>query len=115
MSDGRSRSTVYFEGLCRFAYSYFNLLKTNLYSMNADNTIVSTSDYILVYRHTYTHWGILFTSGPLLQFINHLVPILIIPNLVPKVTDKLFLLSQLISYLFWVNWFGEPFDVGHKE
>ena len=48
MSDGRSRSTVYFEGLCRFAYSYFNLLKTNLYSMNADNTIVSTSDTLIL-------------------------------------------------------------------
>ena len=55
MSDDRSRSTVYFEGLCRFDYSCFSLLKTNLYSMNTDNTIVSASDYILVYRHTYTH------------------------------------------------------------
>ena len=56
MSDGRSRSTVYFEGLCRFAYSYFNLLKTNLYSVNADNTIVSTSDYINPWcTGTHTH------------------------------------------------------------
>ena len=54
MSDDRSRSTVYFEGLCRFDYSCFSLLKTNLYSMNTDNTIVSTSDYILVYQHIHT-------------------------------------------------------------
>ena len=95
----------YFERLSRFTYSYYSLLKTNLYSLNTDDTTISTiSIGIRTHIHTlkYTlHSELMQASTSVYQSIQSLFWWLLPWYQRP-----------LISYLFWINW---PFDVDSKE
>lgn len=95
----------YFERLPRFTYSYYSLLKTNLYSLNTDDTTISTiSIGIRTHVHTlkYTlHSELMQASTSVYQSIQSLFWWLLPWYQRP-----------LISYLFWINW---PFDVDSKE